>query len=317
MRPQRAWFVLFLLIEVVVAVFATFGGPGVDPLTGTLVLAAAAGWTYVTVREQRGHRRQLVRMRQMAELAQEAVVRPLPPRLGCMSLAVHTRSATDEARSGGDLHDALLCPAGMRMIVGDVRGKGMEARHLGAAVLGAFRRHAPGAPDLASLAAALDDALAPHLGEEDFVTVLLAEFVPGEVRLVNCGHPAPLRIGHRLEVLEPPEPSPPLGLGPRPRVRRAGLGLSQRLLLHTDGLTRARDADGAEFPLDHHVRNALAAPGLDHALPNLLDLLEEHAGDHLRDDLTLVLAQPVPVAEPAERAPGPAPVPLDQRDGPG
>ncbi|WP_185844577.1 PP2C family protein-serine/threonine phosphatase [Nonomuraea sp. WAC 01424] len=306
MRSQRGWFLLFLLVEVVVALFATFGGADFDPLTGLLVLAAAGGWTFVTIRAQREQENELVRVRQIAELAQQAVVRPLPPRLGGVSLAVHTRSANDQSLVGGDLHDALAAPSGVRVIVGDAKGKGMEAAHLSAVVLAAFRRHAAAAPDLVTLAGALDAELFPHLGEEDFVTVLLAEFAPGEVRLVNCGHPAPLRIGHRLEALEPPEPSPPLGLGPDPRMRRAGLGLSQRLLLYTDGLSEARDADGIDIPLDQHVRHALAAPGLDHALPNLLDLLDEHAGD-LRDDLTLVLAQPVPVPDPAERVPGPAP----------
>ncbi|MEU5860397.1 PP2C family protein-serine/threonine phosphatase [Nonomuraea sp. NPDC047529] len=315
MRSQRGWFLLFLLVEVVVALFVTFRGGGFDPLTGLLVLAAAAGWMYVSFRMQRGQERELARVRQIAELAQQAIVRPLPPRLGGMSLAVHTRSATDQALIGGDLHDALVTPTGVRLIVGDVKGKGMEAVRLSAVVLAAFRRHAPVVPDLVALAAALDADLAPHLGEEDFVTVLLAEFVPGEVRLVNCGHPAPLRIGHRLETLEPPEPSPPLGLGPEPRMRRAGLGPSQRLLLYTDGLSEARDADGVHFPLDRQVRHALAAPGLDHALPNLLDLLDEHAGD-LRDDLTLVLAQPMPAPDPAERAAGPAPDPAERVPGP-
>ncbi|MEV3984662.1 PP2C family protein-serine/threonine phosphatase [Nonomuraea sp. NPDC049758] len=306
MRSQRAWFLLFLLVEGVVALYVTFGRAGFDPLTGLLVLAPAMGLASVAYRFQCDQERELSRVRQIAELAQQAIVRPLPPRLGGMSLAVHTRSATDQALIGGDLHDALVAPSGVRLIVGDVKGKGMEAVRLSAVVLASFRRHAPDAPDLVTLVTALDADLVPYLGEEDFVTVLLAEFVPGEVRLVNCGHPAPLRIGHRLEALEPPEPSPPLGLGPEPRMRRAGLGLSQRLLLYTDGLSEARDADGVEFPLDQHVRHALAAPGLDHALPNLLDLLDEHAGD-LRDDLTLVLVQPVPAPDPAERAAGPAP----------
>ncbi|MDQ0603922.1 hypothetical protein QF037_008267 [Streptomyces canus] len=63
----------------------------------------------------------------------------------------------------------------------------------------------------AALAADLDARLAPELGPEDFVTVVLTEFAPGELRLVNCGHPAPLRVGTGLDVLEPGESAPPLG----------------------------------------------------------------------------------------------------------
>ena len=29
---------------------------------------------------------------------------------------------------------------------------------------------------------------------EDFVTVILAEFAPGEVRIVNCGHHPPVKL---------------------------------------------------------------------------------------------------------------------------
>ncbi len=29
---------------------------------------------------------------------------------------------------------------------------------------------------------------------EDFVTVILAEFGPGEVRMVNCGHHPPVKL---------------------------------------------------------------------------------------------------------------------------
>ena len=29
---------------------------------------------------------------------------------------------------------------------------------------------------------------------EDFVTVILADFAPGEVRIVNCGHLPPVKL---------------------------------------------------------------------------------------------------------------------------
>ena len=45
------------------------------------------------------------------------------------------------------------------------------------------------------LAAELDHSIRPRVGEEDFVTAVLAQFSRhGELQLVNCGHPPPLRF---------------------------------------------------------------------------------------------------------------------------
>ena len=149
---------------------------------------------------------------------------------------------------------------------------------------------------LVRLAHILDDRVRDDLGDEDFVTLLLVDFVPGAVRLVNCGHPPPLLVGRRLEVLEPPCPSPPLGLSPTPSVQAVLLTPEQRMLLYTDGLTEARDAHGTPLALDRRVRAALRAPALDEALANLVDLVDHHAaahdGDGHGDDLTLLLVQP-------------------------
>ncbi|MFD7713106.1 PP2C family protein-serine/threonine phosphatase [Streptomyces sp. NPDC059786] len=200
------------------------------------------------------------------------------------------------ARLGGDLCEALRTAAGPRLIIGDVRGHGTAAAPLAAEVLGAARSLAVTEADPVRLARALDDRIAPVLGAEDFVTLLVADFRPHEVRLVNCGHPPPLRIARRLEQLLPPQISPPLGLGPDPCLQRVCFLPDQRLLLHTDGLTEARDPDGVFFPLDARARTALRAPTLDQALDDLLALLHAHTENaSVADDLTLVLAQPTPV----------------------
>ncbi|WP_459247873.1 PP2C family protein-serine/threonine phosphatase [Streptomyces youssoufiensis] len=258
---------------------------------------------------QRAHReaiRALARMTRIAQVSQQAIVRPLPSAIGDLTLAVRTRSATEHALIGGDLHDAILTPTGPRLIVGDAKGHGLDAVRLSAAVLAAFRQTAADEPDLVRLAHTLDARIAAELGPEDFVTLLLADFAPGEVRLVNCGHPPPLRAGRHLETLEPPIASTPLGLAPAPKLQRVALAPGQRLLLYTDGLAEARDAKGDLFPLDHQVHTALRGPTPDASLGRLLDLLAAHAGPTSADDLTLVLAEPA--AQPAARpAPQPGP----------
>jgi phosphoserine phosphatase RsbU/P len=221
----------------------------------------------------------------------QASLPALPAEAGGVGFAHRCRSAAHDA-PGGDLYDVAPGPAGIRLIIGDVKGSGPAAAGLAAAVLRAFRQNAPAAVGLTGLARVLDDCVSRELEPEDFVTVVLAEFGDGEVRLANCGHPAPLRIGVQMESLIPPRRSPPIGLRPDPVLQRARLGAGERILFYTDGLAEARDRDGQMFRLDERARTALTAPLLDDAADELLQLALSHAGGQLRDDLALVLAQP-------------------------
>jgi phosphoserine phosphatase RsbU/P len=75
-------------------------------------------------------------------------------------------------------------------------------------------------------------------------------------------------------------------------------------LLYTDGLVEARAADGRQFELDERVEACLTAATLDRALDGLVGLLSAHAGEHLDDDLALVLL--APATSPFRRARPPA-----------
>jgi sigma-B regulation protein RsbU (phosphoserine phosphatase) len=182
---------------------------------------------------------------------------------------------------------------GLRVLVGDVKGKGLEAVQLAAQVLAGFRA-AAGHPGLVELAAELDHSIRPQLGEEDFVTAVLAQFSRhGQLQLVNCGHPAPLRFrAGAAQRLASAEPTTPLGLDPTPTIQRFTLVATDRVLLYTDGLVEARAPNGPPFELDGQVQAVGAAPSLGTALDGLVGRLLEHAGGRLDDDLALVLVQP-------------------------
>ena len=235
----------------------------------------------------------LVRITRIAETAERTILRPIPPRLGRVALAVRYLSATEDSLVGGDFYDVAVTRNGLRVLVGDVKGKGLEAVQLAALGLAGFRAAAAHL-SLVELAAELDHSIRPRLGEEDFVTAVLAEFGRhGELQLVNCGHPPPLRF--RAGVAEPlasAEPTTPLGLGPTPTLQRFTLAPTDRLLLYTDGLMEARAPDGRQFELDGQVEAVLAASSLGAALEGLVARLLDHAGGRLDDDLALVLAQP-------------------------
>ena len=275
-------------------------GP-VDHIWGTgdqfircLQVAVGGGFATAIAFSRTARERRLAQISRVAEVAQRAILRPIPARLGAMSFATRYLSAAEEALIGGDFYDAAFTPRGLRLIVGDVRGKGLPAVQLASVVLGCFREAAFAEADLRGLVAALDRRVSAQLGEEDFVTVVLVEFGPqGWLRLANCGHPPPLLVqptGRR--VLEPRQPASPLGLDPTPVLEQVRLGPEDRLLLYTDGLVEARAADGRLFELDERVEACLTAATLDRALDGLVELLLSHAGRRLDDDLALVLLAP-------------------------
>jgi serine phosphatase RsbU (regulator of sigma subunit) len=272
-----------------------------DGIFGTLdhvvrcLVVAFGGIFCAFIAERRSQReRALLRITRVAEVAQRAILRPVPSRAGRVTLAVRYLSAAEGSVVGGDFYDVAVTPHGVRLLVGDVKGKGLEAVQLASVVLGSFRQAAFTQPDLPSLAAELDRSASRQLGDEDFVTAVLAEFGPrGELKLVNCGHPPPLLLrGGAARPLADSPPTTPLGLGPDPAVERVTLAAADRLLLYTDGLMEARDGQGRPFEVDDRAAaELLATPSLDQALDRLVASVLRHAGGRLDDDLALVLAQ--------------------------
>jgi serine phosphatase RsbU (regulator of sigma subunit) len=279
---------LAVLLGIPDGIFAT-----TDHLLRCLGVATGAVLAVFIAHRRAEQEQALLRITRVAEVAQRTILRPIPPRMGRVALAVRYLSATEDALVGGDFYDIAVTRHGLRMLVGDVKGKGLEAVQLAALVLASFRA-AAAHPSLVELAAELDHSIRPRLGEEDFITAVLAEFGrQGELQLVNCGHPPPLRFrSGAAELLASAAPTTPLGLDPVPTVQRFALAPTDRLLLYTDGLLEARAPDGRQFELDGQLEAVLDASSLSGALDGLVGRLLDHAGGRLDDDLALVLAQP-------------------------
>lgn len=109
----------------------------------------------------------------------------------------------------------------------------------------------------------IERSLARNLGGDDFVTAVVAGCPePGRLEVVNCGHAPPLLIrGTEVTAVEPVHPTPPLGLRAlseeAPRLQVVPFGDGDQLLLYTDGVTEARDADRAFYPLTEGVTRHL------------------------------------------------------------
>lgn len=234
---------------------------------------------------------QLLRVARVAEVTQHAILPPVPARIRDVRLATRYVSATREALIGGDLYEAAEHEGGVRLIVGDVRGKGVDAVRLATVVLGEFRSAAARFPDVVSMAAHMDERLATYFGDEDFVTALLADIRPdGRCSLVTCGHPAAyLAVGGDITLLRAPA-ALPLGLGARPEPLTVSLPAGARILLYTDGLVEARTPEGRFVDADAVVAPLATAPFED-VLDAVLERLHTAAATGAADDMALLLAE--------------------------
>ncbi|WP_328341548.1 PP2C family protein-serine/threonine phosphatase [Micromonospora sp. NBC_00421] len=240
---------------------------------------------------RQGQAERIGELSKLASVAQQAVLRPLGPQVGTLAVAARYISPTATAEIGGDLYEAIDTPYGVRMIIGDVRGKGLDAVRLASIVLGSYRHVAYERPDLRAVVADLDRAVARNVGDEDFVTAAVVEERGGTLTIVNCGHPAPLLLRRGAVIpLEPPAPAPPLGFMPvvRPRVERLEPG--DRLLLFTDGLGEAR-RDGEFFPTADRAWRLLGHGTVGDGLASLETALVEWVHGRLDDDIALVLME--------------------------
>jgi len=172
----------------------------------SLSILAVAATSYLIAQRRLRLQRDYEHVHRIADVTQKVLLRPVPGRLGAVSAAVGYLSAAPGATVGGDFYDVLETPFGIRAILGDVRGCGLDALGGAAAVLGAFREAASYESGLDTVAYRLDAALAryatakradseegPDLRAEDFATAVLLEIRDGKVPDPADGH-----VAHRL-----------------------------------------------------------------------------------------------------------------------
>lgn len=258
---------------------------GISAFVGGSAIAIAV------LRERREHRMQVVT--DVAVTAQRALLRVLPARIGGVGVEARYVSAAEEALVGGDFYEVAPTPHGVRVIIGDVAGRGLPAVSLAGLVLGGFREAALSAPDLGDLARRLDATVRAYVSGDEYATAALVELRGREARFVSCGHPLPLLLdgGHEPLPLALPT-SLPLGYGAEPDVVARTLREGERILLYTDGLSEARDAAGRFFDVRTDGAAALANGDPAAALDGLLGDLVAHLDGRLEDDVALVLLEP-------------------------
>ncbi|WP_406438157.1 serine/threonine-protein phosphatase [Streptomyces sp. NBC_00631] len=253
---------------------------------------------------RRNGERRMLHMRDIAETTRRTVLRPLPQGWAGLDHAAVYLAADTQARVGGDFYDIQPGPHGTRVLVGDVQGKGLGAVETAAALLGTFREAGYHERDLATVADRLETRMIRHrghtvaLGRDDgdrFATAVLLGFppdAPDVVELINFGHEPPLAVGPTGVVRPlPPGGGLPLGMtdltttGPPP-ARTVTLAADETLLITTDGVTEARDADGDFYRLPEEAAHA---PTSDPAplVAHIRDGVLRHTHGRLSDDTTI------------------------------
>ncbi|MEW2301255.1 PP2C family protein-serine/threonine phosphatase [Streptomyces sp. NPDC006655] len=288
--------VLSSLVVMLLNVPAThLNQPGdTDLLTVTFVAVLSVFVSYV-----RSHRdAQLLTERAVGEAVQRAVLPPLPERVGAVGCAGLYRAAQHGTLVGGDFFDVRDGPYGVRAVMGDVRGHGLAAVATVVGLLGAFREAVLDQPDLEAVAARMNRRLLVDSDgvpdAELFATALLLEFSADlrSVRIVACGHPAPvlLRDGRARELAV--SSAAPLGLDlagvDPPKEITVELGRGDRLFIASDGVWEARDRAGRFYPLPSRLAGFT---GTDAELTEAVwtDLAR---GCEVRDDATMLVLTP-------------------------
>ncbi len=248
--------------------------------------------------------RDLALARDVAEAAQRAVLPDPPRRAGPVAVAARYETAEVEARIGGDLYAVQCTPFGVRAIIADVRGKGLQAVSSVSVIVGAFRQEAEHAATLAELADQLDGALSRENDRrntvavaEDFTTAVLVQIPPdgSSVQLINRGHPAPFLVdGGTMIRLEPSDHELPLGLrlpearsGQPPDGDVFPLRPGASLLLVTDGVTEARNGEGVFYdPCAQLAPGTYTDPG--QLVDALVQDVSRWAGHRPQDDMAVL-----------------------------
>ena len=197
---------------------------------------------------------------------------------------------------GGDCYDAI--PFGRSRVglcIADVVGKGIPAALLMSNLQAAVRAFASDAAQPAELCQQVNRILCGRIAEGRFISFFYGrlDMTLGAISYSNAGHYLPCLVREDGSVERLSAGGPVLGVFSDATYEQAQTHLSSgdRLVLFTDGVTEARNADDEEFGEERLLaaileHRACSAPALE---ARLTDTVASFAGDALQDDATLIV----------------------------
>jgi phosphoserine phosphatase RsbU/P len=233
-------------------------------------------------------------MRQVAKLQRSLLPTELP-RVSTLDVAVYSRTTSE---AGGDYYNVLTLPRGrFGFLVADVCGHGAAAAMLVAVVHSLVTTYSGPAIPPGHLLTYVNDHLSTLSARSagKFVTAVYAVYDPDRATLtwVNAGHPPPrlVRADGTRQALTG-ERCVPLGIIAGTAYPEAEMPLlpGDQILLHTDGVSEAKNAEGEQFG-ESRLDTALApsAAGARASIGKILEALEAFTGGAPPlDDYTLL-----------------------------
>jgi serine phosphatase RsbU (regulator of sigma subunit) len=193
-----------------------------------------------------------IRFRDELELARELQASLLPkalPETPAYEIAAWNRIAN---MVGGDVYDFVPLPDGrLAVLFGDASGHGMAAGLVMAVAHAGFRTQLETDPEPPAMIPVLNRLLCRTGGRRSFFSCIYLLASPdGGLSMVVAGHPQALRVDARGVVIERiGKGAYPLGVRSEMTwaVESTALAPGELLLLHSDGLTEARNDREEEF----------------------------------------------------------------------
>jgi PAS domain S-box-containing protein len=239
----------------------------------------------------------------VARTLQAALLPPALPDIPSMELAAAYQAGGRGNEVGGDFYDVFeIGRSGWVLAVGDVSGRGPDAAAVTGLVRHALRASAQHDRNPAGMLAVANRLLIEQEDHsfERFCTAACAVVRPGDparVTVAEAGHP-PLIVVRADGTIE----SYATGAGPAlgitddfsARAQRLTVRAGDLLLLYTDGLTEARNAEGSFFGEERlgHLLAQLVRSRPSEVVRRLLDEVTSYCGGELKDDLSLLVAAP-------------------------
>ena len=206
-------------------------------------------------------------------------------------------SLTPAKEVGGDLFDFYFRDEKLFFCIGDVSGKGVPASLFMAVTRSTFRTVSAheSMPDriVMTMNKTIADMNKTHMFVTLFVGVL--DLPTGRLHYCNAGHDAPLLVGAGVGEL-PCDSNIPVGFMPswKYSLQEARIFTGTTILLFTDGLTEAMDANNEQFQMERVNDVAFKALSNQQQEPRqligqMIDAVHEFVGDaEQSDDLTMM-----------------------------
>jgi sigma-B regulation protein RsbU (phosphoserine phosphatase) len=232
------------------------------------------------------------REREDARLIQRALLPSTMPTIPGCEFAALWEPASD---FGGDCYDVLRLGGGrVAVSIADVTGKGLPAAFLMSNLQASVRAFAAQESSPRYVAEGINRALCGNPALRTFATFFYAEIDSRTWTLTssNAGHNPPILVRTNGSVERLSAGGLVLGVNENASYEQSEVRLAggDRIVLFTDGLNEAEDADGHDFGDDRLVESVVAHRRQSAAalLDTVFGCVREFAGGRFRDDATLI-----------------------------